>query len=125
MENALLLHLFQNADIALIGDAAGLQNSAAAGNLYISLHTANPDETGSQTTSEVTYGAYARQPLVRSSSGWTVVTNTASNAAAVTFPEASSGTMTATYFGIGTAISGTGSCCTPTPSRTRWRSRPA
>ena len=64
--------VFQNADIALIGDAAGLQNSAAAGNLYISLHTANPDETGSQTTSEVTYGAYARQPLVRSSSGWTV-----------------------------------------------------
>jgi len=29
-ENELLLHIFQNADIADIGDAGGLQNSVAA-----------------------------------------------------------------------------------------------
>ncbi|MTW08909.1 hypothetical protein GM524_13670, partial [Streptococcus pneumoniae] len=39
-ENDLLLLVFNNTDITLIGDAAGLQNSAAAGSLYVSLHTA-------------------------------------------------------------------------------------
>ena len=50
-----LNHFFTNADWAAIGDAAGLQNSAAAGDLFLSLHTANPGETGTQATSEIAY----------------------------------------------------------------------
>ena len=38
-ETAILGLIFNNTDIAGIGDAGGLQNSAAAGSLYVSLHT--------------------------------------------------------------------------------------
>lgn len=56
-EQALLDLLFLNTDWANIGDAAGLQNSSAAGSFYISLHTADPGETGSQNTSEAAYAS--------------------------------------------------------------------
>lgn len=107
-ENGILLLIFQNADFALIGDAAGLQNSATAGSLFVSLHTADPGEAGDQTTSEATYTSYARVAVARSSAGWTVSTSNASNAAAVTFPACTGGTNTITHFGIGTATSGAG-----------------
>jgi hypothetical protein len=105
-ENELLLHIFQNADIADIGDAAGLQNSAAAGNLYVALHTADPGEAGVQNTSECAYGSYARQAVVRSSAGWTVAANGVDNAALISFPTATSGSETATWFSVGVASSG-------------------
>lgn len=109
-ETGLLQHLFQNSDVANIGDATGLRGSTAAGNLYVSLHSADPGEAGDQSTSEATYGSYARQAVVRSAGGWSVSGNTASNVAAVTFPTGSSGAVAqnATYFGIGTASSGAG-----------------
>lgn len=110
-ENELLLHVFNNADIPLIGDAAGLQNSAAAGSLYVSLHTADPGEAGDQTTSEVTYGSYARQAVARASGagGWNVSGNAVNNVDAVTFPLGTSGSVVnATYFAVGTASSGAG-----------------
>jgi hypothetical protein len=107
-ENDLLLLIFNNTDIADIGDAAGLQNSATAGSLYVSLHTANPDETGTQTSSETSYGAYARVAVARSGAGWTVSGNAVSNTSAITFPTCTSGTPTITHFAVGTASSGTG-----------------
>lgn len=107
-ENELLLHVFQNATLPLIGDAAGLLASAVAGNLYVSLHTADPGEAGDQTTSESAYTSYARVAVVRSAVGWTVATNTASNAALVTFPACSGSTSTVTYFAVGTASGGAG-----------------
>lgn len=107
-ETALLQLYFNNTDHANVGDAAGLQNSATAGNFHVSLHTADPGETGSQTTSEATYGSYARQAVARSSGGWTISGNNASNAAAITFPQATSGSNTITHFGIGSDSSGAG-----------------
>lgn len=107
-ENDLLLHVFQNADITLIGDAAGLQNSAAAGSLYVSLHTAEPGEAGDQTTSETAYTNYARQAVARSAGGWTVSGNQVSNAAAINFPQCGVTGATITHFGIGTDVSGAG-----------------
>ena len=53
--NALLLLLLNNTDWANIGDAGGLQNSAAAGSFYLSLHTSSPGEGGNQTTNEIAY----------------------------------------------------------------------
>ena len=47
-ENSLLQLLFNNVDIANIGDAGGLQNSAVAGSFYLALHTADPGEAGDQ-----------------------------------------------------------------------------
>ena len=107
-EAALLDLLFLNIDWANIGDAAGLQNSATAGSFYISLHTADPGEAGSQTTNEVAYTSYARVAVARTAGGWTRSVSTVSNTALVQFPQATGGTATATHFGIGTDSSGAG-----------------
>ncbi len=107
LENAWLLLLFNNTPITLIGDAAGLLGSAAAGSLYASLHTGTgPGEAGIQTTNEAAYTGYARQAIARSGAGFTVSGNQVSNAAVVTFPASTSGPEEETYFGIGTALSG-------------------
>jgi hypothetical protein len=107
-ENALLLLIFNNTNIANVGDATGLRGSSTAGSLYVSLHTADPGEAGDQTTSEATYTSYARVAVARSGAGWTVASNNASNTAAVNWPAATGGTNTITHFGIGTASSGAG-----------------
>lgn len=107
-ETALLNLIFANTNAANVGDATGLRGSSTAGSFYISLHTADPGETGDQTTSEATYTSYARVAVARSGAGWTVSGNNASNAAAVTFPTATGGTNTITHFGIGSASSGAG-----------------
>lgn len=52
---AFLLLFFNNTDWANVGDAAGLQNSATAGSLYLSLHTSSPGESGTQATNEISY----------------------------------------------------------------------
>lgn len=106
-ENDLLQLIFNNVDIADIGDASGLQNSATAGSLYVALHTADPGEAGTAATSEAAYGSYARQAVARSGAGWTVSGNQASNAALVQFPECTSGSETITHVSITTAVSGT------------------
>ena len=107
-ENSLLLLIFNNTDFALIGDAAGLQNSATAGSLYVSLHTSDPGEAGSQTTNEIAYTSYARVAVARSGAGWTVTGNSVSPAAAITFPAGTGGSGPATHFGVGTDSSGAG-----------------
>jgi hypothetical protein len=107
-ENDLLLLIFNNTDAALIGDATGLRGSSTAGSLYVSLHTANPDESGSQTTSEATYSPYARIAVARSGAGWTVTGNAVANAALIQFAQCASGSDTLTHFAVGTASSGAG-----------------
>ena len=108
-ETDVLELIFNNVDIANIGDAAGLQNSATEGSLYVSLHTADPGETGDQTTNETAYTNYARVAVARNSGGWTIAGNNCSNTAAVSFPQCGTTGATVTHFGIGTASSGTGS----------------
>ncbi len=102
-ENSLLQLLFNNVDIPNIGDAAGIQNSATAGSLYVALHTADPGEAGNQTTNECAYGSYDRVAIARTVGGWTVSSNTATNAALAQFPECTSGSETITYVSIGTS----------------------
>lgn len=107
-ETELLNHVLNNSNIADVGDATGLRGSTAAGSLYVALHTANPDETGSQTTSEISYTGYARVAVSRSGSAWTVASGAASNAAPITFGACTAGSGTATHFSVGVASSGTG-----------------
>lgn len=106
-ENDLLQLIFNNVDIADIGDAAGLQNSAAAGSLYIALHTADPGEAGTAATSEATYTNYARVAVARTVGGWTVSGNSATNASQITFPQCGASGNTITHVSITTASSGT------------------
>lgn len=107
-EANLLNLLFLNIDWANIGDAGGLQNSATAGNFYISLHTGDPGESGTQSTSETAYTSYARVAVARAGGGWTLTSQTISNTALVQFPQCTGGTSTVSYFGIGTDSSGAG-----------------
>lgn len=111
LEAAILALLFNNTAAANIGDASGLQPSGAAGNLYVSLHTADPGEAGDQTTSEAAYTSYARVAVARSGAGWTIsgtAPSEATNAAAVTFPACTGSSATVTHFGLGSASSGAG-----------------
>lgn len=107
-ETALLELIFKNTAWANVGDASGIQPSAAAGSLYIALHTADPGEAGDQTTSEATYTGYARVAVARSGAGWTVSGNTSSNAALIQFGVCTAGSSTVTYWSIGRASSGAG-----------------
>ena len=75
-------------------------------NLYVSLHTADPGEAGTQATNEAAYGSYARVAVARSGSGWTVSGNTVTNAALVQFPQCTSGSETITHVGVGLGSSG-------------------
>jgi hypothetical protein len=108
-ESALLQLLFNNTTAAGIGDTTGLVGSTGAGNLYVSLHTADPTVTGNQTSSEATYTSYARVAVVRTTSGWTVSgTTQVANTATVSFPQCTGGSNTITYVGVGTAALGAG-----------------
>ena len=82
-KNDLLKLIFQNTNIANIGDGTGLRGSSVAGSFYIALYSVAP--TASTPGTEITYTGYARVAVVRSGSGWTVSTNNSSNAAAITF----------------------------------------
>lgn len=107
--NDLLELLFNNLDLANVGDAAGLQNSATAGSFFISAHTASPGVGGNQTTSEVAYTGYARIAVARSAGGWTVSGLNASNTSIITFGTcAASPGSPITHLGIGSAVSGGG-----------------
>ena len=109
-ENDFLKLIFNNTNIARIGDNDGVRGSLDAGSLYVSLHTADPGETGVQNTSETTYTSYARVAVARSGAGWVVDeiagVNSVSPANNIDFPECTGGTATITHFGVGVEPSG-------------------
>ena len=108
-ENDLLLLYFNNTNVANMGDATGVRGSTVAGSLFVSLHTADPGETGTQSTSETSYTGYARVAVARSGAGWTVsgtAPTQVANAAIITFGTSTVGTPTITHFGVGLETSG-------------------
>jgi hypothetical protein len=104
-ENSLLLLIFNATTWANVAINA---TSSPITNIEVSLHTADPGETGDQTTSEITYTSYARVAVARTSGGWTVTANSVSPAANIDFPAGTGGSGTATHFGLGTAHTSTG-----------------
>ena len=107
-ENGLLSLIFENANYANVGDVTGLRGSSTAGVFWISLHTADPGETGTQTTSETAYTSYARVSVARSTAGWSVASGVADNDAAITFAQCGVTGATITNVGIGSDTSGAG-----------------
>jgi hypothetical protein len=106
-EAGLLDLLFTNAAFGGVGDASGLQPSATAGSLYLSLHSADPGETGSQTTNESTYTNYARVGVSRASGagGWTrsgTSPTQVANTSITQFPACGVTGQTVTHAGLGT-----------------------
>jgi len=104
-ENDLLRLIFNGTAIANIADNAA---TSPLTNLFVSLHTADPGEAGSQTTNETAYTSYARVSVARTTGGWTVTANSVSPVANIAFPSCTGGTATITHFGVGTASSGAG-----------------
>lgn len=102
LENSLLLLLFNATAIA---DIAADDQTSPATTLAVSLHTADPGEGGSMTTSEAAYTGYARVTVARTSGGWTVTANSVSPVANIDFGEctASAGGPI-THFGVGTGV---------------------
>lgn len=104
-ENDLLKLIFNGTAIGNMADNAA---TSPLTDLYVSLHTADPGEAGTQTTSEATYTSYARVAVARTSGGWTVTNNSVSPAATISFPAATGGTNTITHFAVGTSSTGAG-----------------
>lgn len=103
--NSLLLLMF---NATLFANVAINATSAPITSIFASLHTADPGTAGDQTTSEIAYTSYARVTVARTSGGWTVTTNSCSPVAAMTFPAGTGGSGTATFFALGSLVSGAG-----------------
>ena len=73
---------------------------AAATDLDIHLHTADPGDAGNSSTSEATYGSYALVTVSRAISAWTVTGDTATNDNLIQFPQCSSGSNTITHVSV-------------------------
>ena len=97
-ETGILKLLFQAVAWSLIADntATTPQTSIA-----MSLHTADPGEAGTGTTSEATYTSYTRVNVARTTGGWTETTGTVNPVAAITFPAATGGASTVTHCAAG------------------------
>lgn len=105
-EADLLKLIFQAVAIANIADNAA---SAPLTNLQIALHTADPGEAGSQTTSEISYTGYARVAVARTTGGFAITGSSISPVANIDFGEMTAGTGgTVTHWSVGTASSGAG-----------------
>lgn len=100
--------VFRNESYTLLGDAAGILKSASDGLIYVSLHTAALTNTSDQGTNEATYTGYARKGVGRTTTNWNWLTRAIDNAVDVVFDQCTGGSNTITYFGIGTAATGTG-----------------
>lgn len=78
---------------------------------YLSLHTADPGSSGSQSTAETTYPGYGRVPIARSSAGFNVIGSTLFLAQVTSFPPGSADSEIGercTYACIGRDASGDG-----------------
>jgi hypothetical protein len=97
-ENELSKFLFQNVSPPHV--PGGLTT------LYVALHTADPGETGIQTTNETSYTNYARVAVSRDASGFSVLGGVITNVADVVFPVCGATGATLTHFSIQTTASG-------------------
>lgn len=102
-ENDLLKLIFNATAIANVADNAA---ASPLTNLFVAMHTADPGESGTQATSEATYGSYARVSVARTTGGWTVTGNSVSPVANIAFPTPTSGSNTLTHWSVGVAVSG-------------------
>lgn len=90
-------------------DIAENDTTSPLGNLYLSLHTADPGVGNNQTTNETAYTNYARVAVARTTGGWDAPSGGATaNAALVQFAQCGASGATLTHVAIGTAASGAG-----------------
>jgi hypothetical protein len=96
--------IFNGTAIANIADNAA---TAPLTQLFLSLHTADPGETGVQNTSETAYTGYARVAVARTAGGWTVAAGSVSPVANIDFAQCTAAPGAAiTHAAIGVASTG-------------------
>lgn len=98
MENAVLLITYNATTWANYAINA---TSSPQTDIANSLHTADPGDAGTMSTSEAAYTDYARVDVVRSAVGWTVTANSVSPAAAIEFPVSGASGTTITHWATG------------------------
>lgn len=97
-ENAILVLIF---NATAWGNYADNASASPQTNIHCSLHTADPGDSGTATTSETTYSSYARVNVARTSGGWTVSGTAPTQvvpAATIAFPAGTGGSGTITHF---------------------------
>ena len=97
-ETAILALIFTATAWANVADNAG---STPQTNVAVALHTADPADAGTMSTSEIGYTSYARASVARTSGGWTVSGNSVSPVANIDFAAGTGGSGTATHFSTG------------------------
>lgn len=84
------------------GNYADNASSTPQANIAVALHTADPGDAGTMSTSEIGYTSYLRLTgPARTSGGWTVTGGSVSPVANIDFAAGSGGSGTATYFSTG------------------------
>jgi hypothetical protein len=82
------------------GDATGVASPITT--ISVALHTADPGDAGTQTTSESTYSAYARVSPARTTGGWTASSaGSTSPVANIDFPSSGAAGTTISFFSTG------------------------
>ena len=101
-ENQIQELLFNNVAIAKMGDASGLQPSAAAGNLYVRLMKETTVVDDANAGDEADYTGYVAGGIAvpRTGAGWTVSSEQVTNAAAIVFGGCTAGSNTIRYIEI-------------------------
>ena len=95
-ENAILNLVFRAVAWANYADNAA---STPQTNIGISLHTADPGDTGAANTSEIAYTSYTRVNVARTTGGWSAASGgSVSPAANIDFPAGTGGSGTASHF---------------------------
>jgi hypothetical protein len=97
-ENAIQLLIYNATAWANYADNAA---STPQTNIAVALHTADPGDSGTMSTSETTYTSYARASQARTSGGWTVTGGSVSPASAINFAAGTGGSGTVTHFSTG------------------------
>lgn len=106
-ENALLALIF---NATAWGNYADNAATTPQTNIHTALHTADPGDAGTMSTSEATYTSYARTNVARTSGGWTVSGTAPTQvvpAATIAFPAGTGGSGTVTHFSTGKTGGGT------------------
>lgn len=83
------------------GNYADNAGTSPETNIHNALHTADPGDTGTMSTSEAAYTSYARVNVARTSGGWTVTGGSVSPVATISFPAGTGGSGTGTHFSTG------------------------
>ena len=97
----------ETAIMALIFNATAWANyadnaaSSPQTNIHVGLHTADPTDSGTMSSSEAAYTSYARVNVARSAGGWTVTGGSVSPVANIDFPAGTGGSGTVTHFSTG------------------------